>query len=217
MKSFEVPVAPGLVVHADHFELGPKEYLLLVDGFSGWAEAFVTRNRTPADVMRIMRVYMSRNGIPRVFHSDQGSAFVSTEFRKFCSDWGIKATEGSAKHPRGNAIAEAYVKKLKHVLRTARDDDDVAKALLAMRMTPIAPGRPSPAELHLGRTLRGEWTQKVNQATVDWKDMREWKMTLAAERGQHFNRGTRPLPDLQVGQHVWVWHNGKWVRGKVTS
>lgn len=216
MHSFEIPPAPGLVIHADHFECASKEYLLLVDGFSGWAEARIARNRTPAEVIRILREYMSRNGIPRQFHSDQGSPFMAAEFRRFCQEWGIKATEGSAKHPRGNAIAEAYVKKLKRALSTAKDDDDLMRALLAMRQTPVAPGRPSPAELHLGRTLRGELTAKVEQTVVDWAEMKEWKMAVAAERGKQFNKGTRPLPELAVGEQVWVWHGQRWIRGVIS-
>jgi transposase InsO family protein len=217
MVSFEVPSAPGIVVHADNFELAAKEYLMLTDGFSGWTEVFTSSSRRPSEVMRLMRAYMSRHGVPRQFHSDQGSAFISVEFREFCKKWGIKATTGSAKHPRGNAIAEASVKKVKKLLRTAKDDDELAMALLAFHQTPVAPGRPSPAQLHYGRNLRDELHPKVQQANIGWTEVREWKMAVAAERKTQFDRGTRPLPPLKNGDLVLVRHNDSWQRGWVVQ
>jgi hypothetical protein len=217
MLSFETPSAPGLIVHADYFELAAKEYLLLVDGFSAWTEVFVTASRRPAELKRLMREYMSRNGVPRGFHSDQGSSFMSAEFREFCANWGIRVTEGSAKHPKGNAVAETYVKKVKRILRTAKDEDDLAKALLALRQTPLAPGRPSPAQLHYGRSLRGELHPRVEQFQGDWSELRQWREAIAAERKMYYDKGTRELPDLQVGMLTMVHHNGKWERATVVA
>jgi transposase InsO family protein len=217
MLSFEVPQAPGLVVHADYFELAAKEYLLLVDGYSAWTEVLLPRNRRPAELTRVMREYMSRNGVPRVFHSDQGSTFMAGEFRAFCKAWGIQVTEGSAKHPRGNAIAETYVKKIKRILRTARDDDDLAKAILALRQTPLAPGRPSPAQLHLGRNLRDELHTRVEKFDGDWREIRQWREAMAASRKKQFDRGTGVLSELAVGTLVLAWHNEWWERATVVA
>ncbi len=217
MQSFEIPAAPGLVVHADHFELSAREYLILVDGFSGWTEVFTSGSRKPAEVIRLLRSYITRHGIPRQFHSDQGSAFMSHEFRTTCQKWGIRVTEGSAKHPRGNAIAEAYVKKIKHILRTAKDEDDLAQAILAMHQTPVAPGRPSPAQLHFGRNLRDELHPTVVQTKVEWGEVREWKQAVAHERKKQFDRGTRELRELKVGELVLVRHQERWERAKVTK
>ncbi len=216
MLSFEIPPAPGLVLHADYFDLTAKEYLLVVDGFSGWTEVMTAKNRRPEELKRLMRIYMSKHGVPRRFHSDQGSTFMAAEFREFCEAWGIKATEGSAKHPRGNAIAEAQVKKIKRILRTAENDDDLAKALIALHQTPLAPGRPSPAQLHMGRNLRDELHPQVQQSAVSWEDMREWKRELTEMRRKQFDRGTRPLEELQLGAEVMVWHQEKWQQGKIS-
>jgi hypothetical protein len=215
MISFEVPPAPGIVVHADHFELAARDYLILVDGFSGWTEALTARNKTPKEVMRLLRCYMMRHGVPRQFHSDQGSAFVAAEFKEFAKGWGITVTQGSAKHPRGNAVAEAHVKKIKKILRTARDDDDLTKALIAMHQTPLAPGRPTPAQLHLGRNLRDELHPKVKQERVEWEEWKAWKEAVAAERKLQFDRGTRELPPVVTGTTVLVHHQGRWQRAKV--
>ncbi len=215
MLSFEVPPAPGIVVHADHFELSAKDYLILVDGFSGWTEALLARNKSRREVMRLLRGYMMRNGVPRQFHSDQGSAFTAAEFADFAREWGIRVTQGSAKHPRGNAVAEAHVKKIKKILRTARDDDDLAKALLAMHQTPLALGRPTPAQLHLGRNLRDELHPKVVQTQVEWEEWRAWKEAVAVERKIQFDKGTRELPLVEPGTTVLVHHQGRWQRASI--
>ncbi len=215
MQSFEIPAAPGLVVHADNFELAAKEYLILADGFSGWTEVFTSSSRRPAEVMRLLRTYMARNGVPRQFHSDQGAAFMSAEFRAFCQKWGIKATEASAKHPRGNAIAEAAVKKVKKILCMAMSEDELTKALLAMHQTPVAPGRPSPAQLHFGRNVRDDLHPRVTAAHISWQEVREWKEAVALERKHTYDRGTRALRGLWEGEVVLVHQGGRWERAKV--
>jgi hypothetical protein len=77
MMSHEIPEAPGLTVHADYFKAGGHEYLITVDGFSGWMEVMTVANRRPRELMRVVRVYMARHGIPRRFHADQGLTFES--------------------------------------------------------------------------------------------------------------------------------------------
>jgi transposase InsO family protein len=161
MMSFTVPQAPGLMVHADYFEMGNGDYLILVDGFSGWMEVLSANNMRPSELKRLLRLYMTRNGVPKNFHSDQGSAFESTEFQEFCDRWGITRTTNSPKYPRGNGLAEAHVKKAKHILTTVANDDELAQALLALMQTPVAPGKPSPAQLHLGRNHRDEMHPQV--------------------------------------------------------
>ncbi len=192
MLSFDVPMTPGIMVHGDYLEFGANEYVILVDAFSGWTELYAMRNRRPSELARVMRLYMIRNGVPRTFHADQGSAFEAKEFQEFCAKWGIKFSDNSPKYPRGNGIAEAHVKKAKHILATAADDDELAMALLAMMQTPMTMGGPSPAQLHMGRNMRDALKE-------------------------YYDRGTRPLGELQPGDQVLVWHREKWQRGEVVK
>jgi transposase InsO family protein len=106
---------------------------------------------------------MMRNGVPERFHTDQGSTFELREFQEFCREWGIMFSDNNAKNPQGNAIAEAHVKKVKHVIMTAKDDDDLAHAMLVMMQTLVAPGQPSPTELHLGGRVCDEMHPEVRK------------------------------------------------------
>ncbi len=215
MLSFDVPTTPGIVVHGDYLEFGTNEYVILVDGFSGWTELHAMRNRRPSELMRVMRLYMIRNGVPQLFHADQGSAFEAREFQEFCEKWGIKFSDNSPKYPRGNGIAEAHVKKAKHILATAADDDELAMALLAMMQTPVAMGSPSPAQLHMGRNMRDALHPQVNKEERGWEEHRRWKEAKAAKAKEYYDRGTRELSELQPSDQVLVWHKEQWQRGEV--
>ncbi len=217
MLSFTVPDSPGQVIHADYFEWAARDYLILVDGMSGWTEAFTMRNMRPAELKRAVRAYMMRNGVPEVFHTDQGSTFESREFQEFCQQWSIRFSDNSAKYPRGNAIAEAHVKKMKHVIMTAKDDDDLARAVLAMMQTPVAPGQPSPSELHLGRCVRDEIHPRVQKYEGAWDEFRVWKQMNAEQQARYYNRGTRALEPLKAGDDVMIWHRDEWHRGTVEA
>jgi hypothetical protein len=215
MIPFEIPPAPGLVYHSDYFEWQGKEYVFFTDGFSGWTELYRAKSRTPADLIRVTRLQMMRQGIPRQVHADQGSTYNAQEYKEFCVKWGVNLTMGSPKHPKGNSIAEAMVKKIKHVLKGASDEDEIVQAFLALNQTPLAPGRPSPAELHFGRNLRDEMHGKVVQCQNDWTQIREWKTAQKAHSKDKYDRHAKELSDLEVGKDVLVQGESGWRQATV--
>jgi transposase InsO family protein len=215
MKSFPVPPAPGLVWHSDFLSWRGQEYVFFVDGFSGWAELYTAPSRTPAALTRITRLQMMRQGVPRQINADQGSTYQSQEFKAFCEKWGIKLVLSSPKHEQGNAIAEAYVKKIKKLFMGAACEDELVTAFLAMNQTPIASGRPSPAEIHLGRNVRDELHGKISPSQVDWEEMKLWKEELQMNNKTLYDRNARDLAELKSGDQVRVWHNEKWNKGVV--
>jgi hypothetical protein len=191
MKAFEVPVARGLVVGSDVFDSGADQYVIFVDLFSNWIEFFKIPTKDTKNLIKTLRNYMTRNGVPRVFTSDKGSAYRSHEFAEFCKEMGIKRADGSAKHERGNAHAEASVKKIKKLLARCRSEDEVMKAILAWHQAPIAPRRPSPAQIHLGRNVRDELHWNVQQACVQWSEVRSWKEEKQLRAKQDFEGDER--------------------------
>jgi hypothetical protein len=215
MLSFEVPEAPGLEVHSDYFEFAGRDYVIFVDGFSGWTEFILTNNRRPKELIRVVRAYMTRNGVPKRIHADQGSTYEAGEFQQFCQKWGISFTDSSPKHSQGNAIAEAHVKKAKHLLTTATDEDELARGLIALMQTPVAPGMPSPAQLHFGRNLRDELRPKVEQEKREWLAHKAWKEEKARKTKSYYDRGTRQLKELEAGARVLIWHRERWQCGTV--
>ncbi len=215
MESFEIPMAPGLVIGSDFFECGRDEYVIFVDLFSTWIEFFKVQTKDAKNLIKALRLYMTRNGVPRVFTSDQGSAFTSVEFEDFCKKYGIRRADGTAKHERGNAHAEAAVKKVKKMLMRCHDEDELARAIIAWHQTSLAPGRPSPAQIHLGRNVRDELHWNVQQAQVQWEDVRQWRQERNDRAKEYFDRGTRKLTDLTEGQEVFVQTDDGWKEGQI--
>ncbi len=217
MKSFEIPQAPGLVIASDFFDCGKAEYILFTDLFSGWVEFTRVKTKDTKNLIMTLRAYMMRNGIPRVFHSDRGSAYTSREFEEFCKNMGIARHDASAKHERGNAHAEAAVKQIKKYLNRCNNQDDLVKAILAWHQTEKRPGRPSPAQIHMGRNLRDELHWEVKQEVVAWEDVRNWKNHDNEEAKKYFDRGTKELSSLDEGQEVFVSWDKEWKEGKILS
>jgi hypothetical protein len=107
------------------------------------------------------------------------------------------------------------VKKIKHLFKGAKNEDELANAFLAMNQTPIAAGRPSPAEIHFGRNLRDELHVRVEQSCADWTDVTAWKKAKQSIAKEIYDRGTRELSELHEKERVLVWHNEKWERAVV--
>jgi hypothetical protein len=215
MCSFKVPPAPGLEWHSDYLEWAGQEYVLYTDAFSGWTETYTARTRTANDLKKITRLHFLRHGIPRRIHSDQGSAYMAEEFKEFCKKWGVEIVTASAKHSQGNAIAESAVKKIKRAIKSAETEDELVQALLAIQQTPLAMGRPSPAQLHFGRNLRDEIHDKVQRADVEWPEVQAFKEQRKAQEKKKYDRTARDLPDLTQGQRVRVKWNEEWKSAEV--
>jgi hypothetical protein len=218
MQSFEVPSAPGLVVASDHFFLGGKAYVLITDTFSMWTEFYRVQTTSGANLIKALRQYISRNGILRVITADQGTAYTSAEFLvEFCGSFGIRGCVGSAKHSQGNAHAEAAVKRVKKWLKRCASEDELCMAILAWHQTPMAEGRPSPAEVHLGRNVRDGLSWRVEQSCVDWNDVWAWREARNAKAKKYYDVGSWPLAELEKGQKVFVWDTvaKSWMKGVV--
>lgn len=162
---------------------------------------------------------MSRNGIPQVLTADQGSAYTSKEFEEFADEIDMKIRFNSAKHSQGSAHAETALKKVKKWLKRCSSENELCLAILAWHQTPVAQGRPSPAEIHLGRNVRDGISWKVEQSIVEWEDVQKWREYRNNEAKHYYDRGARILGDLERGDLVWVW-NGiekSWEEGRVVA
>lgn len=71
--------------------------------------------------MEIVRSFFSRNGIPEHIQSDNGTQFVSEEFKKFTRENDVRNITSALYHPATNGLAESYVQTFKQVLRTVKE------------------------------------------------------------------------------------------------
>jgi hypothetical protein len=217
MMSVDVPTAPGLVIASDYFQSGGKEFVLFVDLFSSWTEYFKVSSRRPETLIQKLRQFMTQNGVPRILYSDKGSAYDSLEFRTFCKDWNIELVTCSGEYPQGNGTAESAVKRVKKWLSGANSEDELARAILAWHQTPITDGRPTPAQIHLGRNVRDELSTQVSPCTIPWKEVHLWRKAQKQSNAKTYDKRVRELPELKVGARVFVSVHGKWRQALIES
>ena len=140
-------------VGIDLMNVAGKEYIIMVDRFSGFPfVAKLTHTSTRAIIDKLM-TWFSVEGMPRRIRSDGGPQFRGP-FEEWCECTGIIHEKSSAYNPESNGLAEAAVKNVKRVLMASMETgEDPNNALVIWRTTPKHDG-PSPAALFRHRELR---------------------------------------------------------------
>jgi hypothetical protein len=144
---------PMEAVGADLFAAGGKNYLVMVDRFSGFPFVHKMTKTDSASVVRAMQKWFYCFGFPSSIRSDGGPQF-RTDFKKFCWDNGIAHETSSPYYPQSNGLAEAAVKNTKKLLvKCTKEGEDYQAALHEFRNCPRADGF-SPAQLMFGQRQR---------------------------------------------------------------
>jgi len=187
LQKYEKPTQPMSAVAADLYECKGRDYLILVDRYSGWPFVARLNSTTTSTITKTLEAWFLDWGWPAAMIADGGPQF-RTEFKEFCSKNFIDYTPTSAYHPKSNGLAEAGVKRCKDLLDKVDSWTAFQNALLHYRNIPRADmGLMSPAERFLGRRQR-RLLPELPQALPE-------KVKNAPCQG-------RDLPLLQPGQKV---------------
>ena len=144
----------------DFYHITPNNYLSIVDRYSNWLSIFQLPKDDSAEIIKVLREYLSIFGIPTTITSDGASVFTSKLIEDFFDRWGIIHRVATAYNPRANKRAEVGVKSAKRLVRGnltqtgSLQTDRFARALLAHRNTPCPVSGLSPAQIVFGRVLR---------------------------------------------------------------
>ena len=217
LQQHEMPSRPWSKVGADIFELGPQQFLIMVDYWSNYFEVQELKRITSASVIHALKVQFARHGIPEVLVTDNGTQFSSSEFANFAETWRFEHKTSSPRYPQSNGKAENAVKVCKALLKKARaDNKDPLLAFLDWRNTPSEGLGTSPVQRLMGRrtrTLLPTHTKllepKVDSQTGDKLAKRK------ALQEQRYNSKSQPLTPLQPGQAIRMKLPGetKWSLG----
>ncbi len=136
-----------------------KKYILIIGCyFTKWKEAFAMPNMEAATVADILvNEWISRYGIPRQIHADQGRQFESQLFQQLCERFKIDKTRTTPFHPQSDGMIERFNRTLEEMLSkvvaaTQTDWDlHLSLAMLAYRTSTHESTGYSPSMMMLGR------------------------------------------------------------------
>ena len=139
------------------------------------------RGQTSEVVCRVIKEWISRYGLPKKLHSDNGPCFVSTSFQQSCADHGIEHTLSPPYPPQANAgverihrtMGEALTKLVnKHPKKWSEHLSDVQLAYNSAEHTSTGT---SPYELVSKEYPRSKFemfTEKISPRTMEEKNNR---------------------------------------------
>ena len=204
----EYPERPWQKVAMDLFHLEKSWYLLLTDYYSRYPEIALLQSLKESEVIKHTKSIFARHGTPETACSDNGSQFgtlLTSAFTQFSKDWGFTHVTSSPKFPQSNGFVESAVKIIKRALKKS---EDPYKALQSYRATPLSNGF-SPAELLMGRRIQTSVpiaTSKLYPKIPNRNVLLEREECRRSQQKQTYDRrhNTRELPELNIGDKVWV-------------
>lgn len=195
-------------------------YFVIVDAYSKWPEVIAMKTVTSRATVRVLSDLFTKYGFPETIVSDNGTQFVSSEFRSMCEEYGITHLRTAPYHPQSNGQAERFVDTFKRGFAKLKGEGKPTERALEVflhtyRATPSETlnGR-SPAELFLGRKLRTRLsllhpkTGSSPDCRADLRTKMESQFNLKhGSRSRDFHVGDRVIVKVYRGNN-WSWKNG---------
>ena len=204
LHSFAVPKLPWEIVATDIFEFHGKQYLVLVDSYSGWFEVDELSNMRSSTIILKLKNHFSRFGIPKIIYSDSAPNLTSQEIKEFYRKWYIQAHTSSPEYHQSNSLAELSVKRAKQLLSKCHDDGtDFHLALLHLRNVPREGQLGSPAERLQSRKLNSNLPttdEALSPKVVEHVPHNLQKLRLTKK--YHYDKAAKNLPELRKGDVV---------------
>lgn len=212
--SWPVSTEPFATVHIDHFNLRNHDFLVIIDYYSKWIDAYLVKNLSSATTIEKLRECFARFGLPITVISDNGSSLVSDEIEGFFRKNGIRHIKTPPYNPQSNGPAECSVKTVKNKLKSALNDPNnvnvniqtlLCRFLLLHNNIPNCTSSLVPATLMFGRKLRSRL------------DLLKPSPLLPQPTPSHSK-----IRDFQIGDSVIVRdyrdvNHQSWVRAEITK
>lgn len=135
--------------------------LVVTDHFTGYAQAYPTRNQRASTVAKILiDDFIKHYGLMQRLHSDQGGSFEATVIKHICKSLGIQKSHTTPYHAMGDGKTERFNRSLLSMLRTlqpaqkANWKDHVSAMVHAYNCCKHASTGVSPYFLMFGRSPR---------------------------------------------------------------
>ena len=194
--------------------------IVVIDYYSKWAEVEFLQEVSARKVVEMFQKLFNQEGIPCSVVSDNGSQFISLEFKRMLMEHGIKHHTTPVYSPATNGLCERFNRTLGGFLATAKARpgnirDQVLKMVAAYNATPQATTGKSPAELLHGRRMRTKLDVVGGpQAETDDADVRKRvEVRQEIQRAYADSRRAPKTAELQQGMRVQAkkpqWRKGE--------
>ena len=115
-------------------------------------------------------------GVPKTIELDNGSAFISKEYKSFCKEYNIIRKYGTPNLHTGTGLVERTIQSLKNLTKTNLEEtqnlrESLNKALYVLRFTIHSETKKTPFELHFGREPGTKLSNPKNAISVDSEDL----------------------------------------------
>lgn len=200
----QIPSYPFQIVATDLFSYKSREFILIVDSYSGYFDFRQLKHSTSKELIEKLKSWYSTHGIPEKLESDNGPQYSSAEFRKFATDWCFTHSTSSPKYPQSNGLAERFVQTAKNMLRKCDyDQTDIKLALLTYRNTPRSDALGSPNQRLMSRTTRSHLTMLEHQLKPQIIDNVQDNLQHVRDRQKHYHdRNVQPARQFSVGDKI---------------
>ncbi|XP_028168447.1 uncharacterized protein K02A2.6-like, partial [Ostrinia furnacalis] len=200
----KIPTLPWQIVASDLFEFKGKTYLVICDSYSGFLDFQHLKSQSSYEVIEQLKKWFAVHGVPEELQTDNGTQYMSTEFRTFQKQWRFNHVTSSPHHHQGNGLAEKAVQTAKNILRKCSiDNSDIQLALLNWRNTPRNETLGSPNQRIFSRITRSPIPtidknlkpKLIQGVTAELQRLRE-------KQSNYSNKHTKTPEKLEVNDKV---------------
>ena len=190
---------PGHTLHVDYFELNHKDYLIMVDRLTGFANCEATVNKgTDAAIMAIKN-WGDQYGYPYKIIADGGTAFRE-DFIEQLLTLNINHVPSTAYHTQSNSMAERGVLSVKTGLKKSAariTKQHLNELIFAINTTTSSEGTGSPADRFFGRSVR---SRLPNSFDPEIRSNELIKKRITKHDARIKNKNKRNKIRYQIGQ-----------------
>ena len=211
-------------------QAGNRYFLVIVDDFSRFLKVFPVRDCSAETTRKCFIRLCFDEGVPSQVVSDNGTHFTADKMTSLFKELGIQHIRTAPYHPASNGMAERAVRTIKSLIR-ARLLESYASNSWDVRLPEIVfqynaaihPGTgASPFVVVRGRTppISHPFCKirlPSRQVSVSWQDISQNSNRFKSSNCE--NKGGKLLPDLDVGNKVWVRRRNReeWEQGKIVE
>lgn len=186
--------------------------LVIVDYYSRYMEIEIMKKIDSTETIKRLRKVFARFGIPLTITADNGRQLISTEFKNYCEENGIKLISTIPWWPQQNGEVErqnrSILKRLVISQNAKRNwEDDLQDYLMMYRSTQHSTTLKTPSEMMFGRNIRDkmpsicqplETTEKDDETRDRDKEKKEKEKEYAD------NQRKAKQNDIKEGDEVLV-------------